>query len=54
MSGCANCVWLDYADGVVDFYCKRGACGTEVEQIIKGSDTLIIGYNVRNRNFAKD
>ncbi len=24
MSGCANCVWLDYADELVAFYVNRG------------------------------
>ena len=41
MSGCANCVWLDYADEVVDFYCKRGgASDGGVEQILKESLTV--------------
>ena len=49
MSGCANCVWLDYADEVVDFYCKRmgqgGVGGAEVDQILKESSTGPIGYS---------
>ena len=24
MSGCANCVWLDYADAMVAYYSARG------------------------------
>ena len=24
MSGCANCVWLDYADAMVSYYSARG------------------------------
>merc|ERR1711948_124599 len=35
MSGCANCVWLDYADEVVDFYSRKGESGVNVEQILK-------------------
>merc|ERR1711941_141718 len=35
MSGCANCVWLEYADEVVDFYSRRGESGLKVDQILK-------------------
>ena len=51
MSGCANCVWLDYADEVVDFYSRKGESGVKVDQILKESD--IIGYTQYGL-YAKD
>ena len=46
MSGCANCVWLDYANDVVDFYCKRGgASDGGVEQILKESAAVLLDYS---------
>ena len=33
MSGCANCVWLDYADAMVAFYSARGE-GVSLEDLL--------------------
>ena len=33
MSGCANCVWLDYADAMVAYYSARGQ-GVALEDLL--------------------
>lgn len=35
MSGCANCVWLDYAEEMTQFYTKQGDGKVPKEDIIK-------------------
>ena len=37
MSGCANCVWLDYADEMIKFYEKKGET-LKLEDVIKDVD----------------
>ena len=37
MSGCSNCVWIDYADEIVNFYAKKGE-SLKLEALLKDID----------------
>ena len=40
MSGCANCVWLDYAEEMIKFYEKKGE-SLKMEELIKDIDANV-------------
>ena len=50
MSGCANCVWLDYAEEVVRFYRRRGEDMDEaalMAEVDRGLDDEMVKAFVR-------
>ena len=46
MSGCANCLWLDHAEDLIQYYDKKGLSNTKVLEEIENqvSDPMIKAF----------